>query len=67
MLAESGRVNKYHKNLNKEHVYRMAKRLSLKNVLKYIVKNESGGLNSSLRSKPNSNMSLTSTHNRAIS
>lgn len=32
MLGENGKVDKYYKNQNKEHVFRMAKRMGLKSV-----------------------------------
>lgn len=54
-LLKSGKVDKYHKNVNGEHVFRMAKRFKLKNVMKYIVTIETGKIDYSKTNFINSN------------
>ena len=41
-LLQTGKVDKYYRNVNKEHVFRMAKRLKLTRVMKYIYHQEGG-------------------------
>ena len=42
LLLKNGNVDKYYKNINGEHVYRMAKRLKLRKVMRYIYSREVG-------------------------
>jgi uncharacterized membrane protein YcgQ (UPF0703/DUF1980 family) len=41
-ILTTNKANKYYKNRNEEHVYRMARRLNLKHVMKYIILSEKG-------------------------